>query len=72
MNRTILMAAVAAIAISAPAQAERGGHHGNQDQAAPHAQFHATSGLGHHRLLGNAEVIAQVVRFVASAVPLKT
>jgi pimeloyl-ACP methyl ester carboxylesterase len=41
-------------------------------QAAPHAQFHATSGLGHHRLLGNADVIAQVVRFVASAVPLKT
>ncbi|HQS30892.1 MAG: hypothetical protein B7X59_03625 [Polaromonas sp. 39-63-203] len=38
-------------------------------QAAPHAQFHATSGLGHHRLLGNADVIAQVVRFVSHAGP---
>ena len=41
-------------------------------QAAPHAQLHATSRLGHHRLLGNAEVIAQVVQFVTSAAPVKT
>jgi pimeloyl-ACP methyl ester carboxylesterase len=33
-------------------------------QAAPQAQFHATSGLGHHKLLGSGEVIAQVLRFV--------
>ena len=38
MNRTFLMAAVAAIAITAPAQAERGGKHGNQDPAAAQAQ----------------------------------
>lgn len=34
-------------------------------QAAPQARFHATSGLGHHKLLGNTEVIAQVLRFVS-------
>ena len=38
MNKTILMAAVAALAITAPAQAEKGGKHGGQDQAAQAAQ----------------------------------
>lgn len=36
-------------------------------RAAPHAHFHATGGLGHHRLLGDPEVIRSVVGFVASA-----
>jgi pimeloyl-ACP methyl ester carboxylesterase len=36
-------------------------------QAAPHAQFHATKGLGHHRLLGDAEAIQRVVRFISNA-----
>jgi hypothetical protein len=34
MTKRILMAAVAALAITAPAQAEKGGKHGGQDQAA--------------------------------------
>lgn len=33
-------------------------------EAAPHAQFHATRLLGHHRLLGSREVIDRVVGFV--------
>ncbi len=32
-------------------------------QAAPHARMFATSGLGHHRLLGNSDVIESVVQF---------
>ncbi len=32
-------------------------------RAAPHADFHATSGLGHHKLLGSDDVIGRVVRF---------
>lgn len=35
-------------------------------QAAPNARFHATSGLGHHRLLGDAQVIERVLQFVSS------
>lgn len=34
-------------------------------QGAPSARFLATSGLGHHRLLGNPEVIGRVVDFVS-------
>ena len=34
-------------------------------QAAPLAQFHSTSGCGHHRLLGNSGVIERVVRFTS-------
>jgi pimeloyl-ACP methyl ester carboxylesterase len=34
-------------------------------QAAPSAQFHSTSGCGHHRLLGHASVIEHVVRFTS-------
>jgi pimeloyl-ACP methyl ester carboxylesterase len=34
-------------------------------QASPNAQFHSTSGCGHHRLLGNASVIERVVRFTS-------
>lgn len=34
-------------------------------QAAPLAQFHSTSGCGHHRLLGNSTVIERVVRFTS-------
>ncbi len=41
-------------------------------QAAPQARFHATSGLGHHRLLGDAGVIAEVVKFVAAPADKKT
>jgi pimeloyl-ACP methyl ester carboxylesterase len=33
-------------------------------EGAPQAQFHATQGLGHHRLLGNPEVIDRVVQFM--------
>jgi pimeloyl-ACP methyl ester carboxylesterase len=36
-------------------------------RAAPYAEMHATCGLGHHRLLGNAEVISRVLRFVAAS-----
>lgn len=36
-------------------------------QAAPQARFYATSGLGHHRLLGHADVLRQVVGFVSGA-----
>ena len=34
-------------------------------QAAPLAQFHSTSGYGHHRLLGSSAVIERVVRFTS-------
>jgi pimeloyl-ACP methyl ester carboxylesterase len=33
-------------------------------QAAPHAQIHTTSGLGHHRLLGSPAVIQRVLSFL--------
>jgi pimeloyl-ACP methyl ester carboxylesterase len=33
-------------------------------RVAPNASLHATRGLGHHRLLGDAEVIARVVKFI--------
>ena len=36
-------------------------------RAAPHAEFHATSGLGHHKLLGNGDVIERVVKFAAGS-----
>jgi pimeloyl-ACP methyl ester carboxylesterase len=38
-------------------------------QAAPHARFYATSGLGHHRLLGNSDVARQIVDFVSGDAP---
>jgi pimeloyl-ACP methyl ester carboxylesterase len=37
-------------------------------RAAPHAEFHATSGLGHHKLLGSKDVISRVVGFVQNAI----
>jgi pimeloyl-ACP methyl ester carboxylesterase len=40
-------------------------------QGAPHAELLVTSGLGHHRLLGDSSVIEQVVRFVQTS-PVKT
>jgi pimeloyl-ACP methyl ester carboxylesterase len=40
-------------------------HSLNLLRCAPHAQLHVTSGLGHHRLLGNESVITRVRDFVS-------